>query len=95
MQDPDAPGGTYTHWIITGIDPRRTSLAEGERPPGAREGRAGDGKDHYAGPCPPAGKPHHYRFTVYALKRATGPNIDAIVANAASQGRLVGTFAKP
>ena len=94
VQDPDAPGGNFTHWIITGIDPRRTSLGEGERPPGVREGRASDGKDHYVGPCPPPGKPHHYRFTVYALRRATAPSIDAIVANASSQGRLVGTFAR-
>src|SRR5205085_6200959 len=47
VQDPDAPGGTFTHWIIASIDRGRTQLAEGERPSGAVEGVASDNQAHY------------------------------------------------
>ena len=69
VDDPDAPRGTYVHWVAVGIDPAHTELAEGALPPGARQGRNSAGKAAYSGPCPPGGPPHHYRFTVYALKR--------------------------
>jgi Raf kinase inhibitor-like YbhB/YbcL family protein len=102
LDDPDAPRGTYVHWIVVALDPARTTLAEGALPPGARQVRNSAGKAAYAGPCPPSGPPHHYRFTVYALQREAevggdaGPEaaIAAIEAAATARGRLVGTFAR-
>jgi Raf kinase inhibitor-like YbhB/YbcL family protein len=66
-EDPDAPGGTFVHWVAWGIDP-----ASGVLPPdggaGIRLGRNGFGELGFGGPCPPPGHgPHHYEFTLYAL----------------------------
>jgi Raf kinase inhibitor-like YbhB/YbcL family protein len=66
VDDPDAPRGTFTHWLAWGIDPAAGGLAEGERPP--REGRNDFGTVGYRGPCPPRGHgPHRYRFRLHAL----------------------------
>jgi Raf kinase inhibitor-like YbhB/YbcL family protein len=100
VDDPDAPRGTYVHWVVLGIDPTRTELAEGALPPGARQARNSAGDAAYAGPCPPGGPAHHYRFTVYALQRPldvgddASPEaaIQAIEAAATARGRLVGTY---
>jgi Raf kinase inhibitor-like YbhB/YbcL family protein len=102
VDDPDAPRGTYVHWVIVGIDPASTELAEGAVPPGARQVGNSAGKAAYAGPCPPGGAPHHYRFTVYALQRRADVGADAspeaaiqaIEAAATARGRLVGTFGR-
>jgi Raf kinase inhibitor-like YbhB/YbcL family protein len=102
VDDPDAPRGTYVHWVVTGIDPARATLAEGTVPPAARQLRNSAGTVAYTGPCPPGGPAHHYRFTVYALRRPAGvagdagprEAIEAIEAAAAARGRLVGTFAR-
>jgi Raf kinase inhibitor-like YbhB/YbcL family protein len=102
VDDPDAPRGTYVHWVVVGIDPARTELAEGAVPPGARQLRNSAGTAAYTGPCPPGGPPHHYRFTVYALQRTAAvagdaspeAAIQAIEAAAAARGRLVGTFGR-
>jgi Raf kinase inhibitor-like YbhB/YbcL family protein len=65
VEDPDAPRGTFVHWVAWGIDPARPELDSGTEPPGA--GTNGFGRRSYGGPCPPRGKPHRYVFTVYAL----------------------------
>jgi len=66
VDDPDAPVGTFTHWLAWGIEPDRTGLGEGERPP--REGRNDFGAPGYRGPCPPPGHgPHRYVFRLLAL----------------------------
>ena len=66
VDDPDAPGGTFTHWLAWGIDPVPGILAEGAAPPG--EGRNGFGGRGYRGPCPPRGDgPHRYVFRMFAL----------------------------
>jgi len=65
VDDPDAPVGTFTHWLAWGIDPGGT-LAEGEAAP--REGRNDFGEVGYRGPCPPPGHGRHrYFFRLYAL----------------------------
>ncbi|MFE9453803.1 YbhB/YbcL family Raf kinase inhibitor-like protein [Streptomyces sp. NPDC006739] len=70
LQDPDAPNGPFTHWLVWDIDPRTTHLSAGQRPPGAAEGRNGFGRTGYGGPCPPHGdRPHHYVLTGYATDR--------------------------
>ena len=102
VDDPDAPGGTYVHWVVTGLDPARPRLAEGTVPPGARQLPNSGGSAAYTGPCPPGGPAHHYRFTVYALERSpevagdADPEaaVQAIEAAATARGRLVATFGR-
>jgi Raf kinase inhibitor-like YbhB/YbcL family protein len=99
VDDPDAPGGTFVHWVLSGIPAGQTELASGAVPQGAVEGRNSAGSG-YTGPCPPSGPAHHYRFTIYALDRSPGVQADTdperaiadIQAAATAQGRLVGTF---
>ncbi|MFE7210690.1 YbhB/YbcL family Raf kinase inhibitor-like protein [Streptomyces sp. NPDC057611] len=69
VEDQDAPGGTFTHWLVWNMDPHTTSLPTGATPPGAAQGRNDFLKTGYSGPCPPPGKPHRYVFTVYAADR--------------------------
>jgi hypothetical protein len=64
VDDPDAPVGTFTHWLACGIDPAIDGLGEGQ--PAPREGRNGFGTSGYAGPCPPHGR-HRYFFRLHAL----------------------------
>jgi Raf kinase inhibitor-like YbhB/YbcL family protein len=101
VEDPDAPGGTFVHWTVYGIDPAARGLKEGAVPPTAHEGENSAGKRGYAGPCPPNGdQPHHYVFTLYALKAqakleqgASPGEVRAAVAQAAvARGRLTGLF---
>jgi Raf kinase inhibitor-like YbhB/YbcL family protein len=102
VDDPDAPRGTYVHWVPLGLDPASTKLAEATVPPGGRQARNSAGEATYAGPCPPGGPAHHYRFTVYALQRKADVGGDAspeaaiaaIEAAATARGRLVGTFGR-
>jgi Raf kinase inhibitor-like YbhB/YbcL family protein len=71
VDDPDAPVGTFTHWLAWGIDPAGSGLAEGERAP--REGRNDFGQTGYRRPCPPRGHgSHHYFFRLYALSAEPG-----------------------
>jgi Raf kinase inhibitor-like YbhB/YbcL family protein len=98
VTDPDAPNGTYVHWVVFNIDPTTRSLPAGEVPPGARQARNSAGHARYDGPCPPSGT-HHYRFTVYVLRTPTTLDdgvdttraLDAIDAKAVGRGTLVGT----
>lgn len=64
--DPDAPGGTFTHWIIWNIDPKTAELGDGKVGAGVVEGANDFGKNGYGGPCPPSGT-HRYYFRVFAL----------------------------
>jgi Raf kinase inhibitor-like YbhB/YbcL family protein len=64
VDDPDAPVGTFTHWLAWGIEPSADGLDEGQAAP--REGRNGFGTTGYAGPCPPRGR-HRYFFRLHAL----------------------------
>jgi Raf kinase inhibitor-like YbhB/YbcL family protein len=70
--DPDAPAGTWTHWVIYDLPPSLNNLPENtpkvdELPDGAQQGRNDFKKIGYNGPCPPPGKPHRYYFKLYAL----------------------------
>jgi Raf kinase inhibitor-like YbhB/YbcL family protein len=69
--DPDAPGGTFTHWVLFNIPPHVTELPEDVRrdetlPNGACQGRNDFDRIGYGGPCPPGGT-HRYYFRLYAL----------------------------
>jgi Raf kinase inhibitor-like YbhB/YbcL family protein len=66
VDDPDAPVGTFTHWLGWGLDPGAERLGEGEAAP--VEGRNDFGTSGYRGPCPPPGHGRHrYSFRLYAL----------------------------
>jgi Raf kinase inhibitor-like YbhB/YbcL family protein len=66
VDDPDAPVGTFTHWVAWGIDPAAEMLEEGQSP--AIEGANDFGTTGYRGPCPPPGHgPHRYSFRLHAL----------------------------
>jgi len=66
VDDPDAPSGTFVHWLAWGIDPGQGRLEEGEAAPA--EGAGGFGDTGYRGPAPPPGHgPHRYFFRLYAL----------------------------
>lgn len=92
--DPDAPTGSgWWHWVVYDIPPSVTSLPEGagsagaQLPPGSVQGRNDFGTSGYGGPCPPAGdRPHHYVFTVYALKT---DSIEAAPSSSAARIALV------
>jgi len=107
--DPDAPGGTFVHWVLWGIPGSRTSLPEGLSPAerlaelgSARQGRNGFGKTGYRGPCPPPGKPHRYFFRLYALSAAidAAPGAarrqidEAMKGHVLAQGEIVGTYGR-
>jgi Raf kinase inhibitor-like YbhB/YbcL family protein len=70
--DPDAPVGTWTHWIIWNIPPEAVALSEGVPKndilkDGTRQGYNDFKRIGYGGPCPPPGKPHRYFFRLYAM----------------------------
>ena len=66
VEDPDAPGGTFHHWVLFNMNPRTTDLKENSVPVIATQGRNDFGELEYGGPKPPSGE-HHYSFNVYAL----------------------------
>jgi Raf kinase inhibitor-like YbhB/YbcL family protein len=77
LEDPDAPGGTFTHWLVYGLDPGETALPEGvpdggtvAGPPELRQGTNDFGAAGYGGPCPPGGQTHSYVFRLLALDQA-------------------------
>lgn len=67
VDDPDAPGRTFVHWTLWNIDPTVRDIPENSVPAGAVQGLNDFGDVHWGGPCPPPGKPHHYRFRAFAL----------------------------
>jgi Raf kinase inhibitor-like YbhB/YbcL family protein len=72
VDDPDAPGGTFDHWIVWNIPPNTTKLSEGATElfvegSQVKEGTNGFGDSNYGGPCPPPGRSHRYFFKLFAL----------------------------
>ena len=66
VDDPDAPMGTWVHWVVWNIDPKTNEIAENSVPKGALQGFNDFKKQNYGGPCPPSGT-HRYFFKLYAL----------------------------
>src|SRR5207249_20350 len=71
-EDPDAPRGTWTHWVLVNIPAESRGLKEGfskeaTEPDGSVQGTNDFGNTGYGGPAPPPGKPHRYFFKLYAL----------------------------
>jgi Raf kinase inhibitor-like YbhB/YbcL family protein len=105
MDDPDAPRGVFTHWVLYNLPRDARELSEGvpgvERlPSGALQGVNDFGRVGYGGPCPPPGPAHRYRFTLYALDTALnlGPRatkqavLDAMRGHVLAEGQLIGTY---
>jgi Raf kinase inhibitor-like YbhB/YbcL family protein len=100
MDDPDAPSGTFTHWVVFNLPVTGRGITNGRIPAGAAQAQNGRGQAAYTGPCPPSGT-HHYRFTVYAepkrLSLQAGASLPealaAIRSNPLASGRLTGLFA--
>jgi len=98
--DPDAPGGLFTHWLVWNILPQTNSIAEGSAPRGM-QGRNDFGKSGYGAPCPPSGM-HRYYFRVFALDReldlrsgAKRSQLDAAMkGHVIAQGELIGRYAR-
>jgi Raf kinase inhibitor-like YbhB/YbcL family protein len=98
MSDPDAPGGTFIHWVAYNIPPTTSSLPAGVPrtsaiPGGGTNGANGVGQIGYKGPCPPPGKVHHYHFRLYAVdsKLNLGDGADASAVESAIRDRVVGS----
>jgi Raf kinase inhibitor-like YbhB/YbcL family protein len=66
MDDPDAPGGTWVHWLVWNIPPETGAFDKNHVPEGAVQGKNSWGHPGYGGPCPPSGS-HRYFFKLYAL----------------------------
>ena len=105
VTDPDAPGGTFIHWVAYNIPPGTRGIPAGAPgknvlPAGSLQGMNDMGRQGYGGPCPPKGKPHHYHFTVYALDSAislTGKRegrmlAEVLAGHILAQGELVGLY---
>jgi hypothetical protein len=99
MVDLDAD---FVHWVMFAISPTRTSLAEGEVPPGAIQWPNAFGDDGYGGPCPPGGETHTYLFTVHALNQqvevaddATATEVvDLLNQTSILESSISGTYAR-
>lgn len=81
VDDPDAPSGTFTHWVVLDIPTTTSATNRGEVPAGGTVGLNSAGEASYAGMCPPDGS-HDYRFTVFALDAPTGLESGASVEDA-------------
>ncbi len=94
--DPDAPMGTWVHWVVYGIPPETRALAEGvpktETPAsGAKQGITDFRSVGYGGPAPPPGKPHRYFFKLYALdtELTLGPRMTKKDVERAMEGHIL------
>ena len=105
MDDPDAPGGVFTHWLLFNLPADSRELPEAVPPhneltSGALQGKNNFGQIGYGSPCPPPGLAHHYRFTLYALDQPlelmAGASrkqvLDAITGHILAWGQLVGIY---
>ena len=92
MDDPDAPGGIWVHWVIYNIPSDTRELAKGmpiagTLPDGSRQGTSDFGKTGYGGPCPPSGT-HRYYFKAYALD--TVPDLQSGASKAQLENAMQG-----
>lgn len=103
--DPDAPRGTWVHWVLYDLDPKTTSLPENVAkdragPAGSKQGTNDFKRIGYGGPCPPPGAPHRYFFKLFAIDKSLGWDAGAAKADVmraleghiVGQGELIGTF---
>lgn len=109
VDDPDAPGGTWVHWVLYGLPASVTSLPSGvptepeiAQPVTAKQGLNDFGRSGYGGPCPPEGPAHRYFFQLYALDAdvdvppgaAKGVLLRAMKGHVLEEARLVGRYGR-
>lgn len=105
VDDPDAPGGVFTHWVLFNLPASVRQLGEGVAAQERLQNRTLQGKNDfgrigYSGPCPPRGPAHRYRFTLYALDKPLDSKpgaskkqiVDAMKGHILAQGQLTGTY---
>jgi Raf kinase inhibitor-like YbhB/YbcL family protein len=105
--DPDAPRGTWVHWVLFDLPSDAMELPEGvpadaALASGAKQGTNDFGKFGYGGPAPPRGKPHRYFFKLYALDAALAlpegaakPQVErAMQGHVLAEAQVVGTYAR-
>ena len=105
VDDPDAPGGVFTHWVLFNIPVNIYHFGEGiptqeQLENGALQGKNDFGRTGYGGPCPPSGSSHMYRFSIYALDKRLNLKagaskkqvIDAMRGHILAQGQLTGMY---
>lgn len=92
MDDPDAPMGTWVHWVLWNIPPGTNAIPEGTEPDGSVSGRNSWGRTGYGGPSPPSGT-HRYFFKLYALDNELDlpPTADKAALERAMAGHILGT----
>jgi len=106
MDDPDAPGGTWVHWVLFNIPASASGLpeafpADATFPDGSMSGQNSWGRTGYGGPCPPSGT-HRYFFKLYALDEmlaisagaSKGELEKSMTGHILAKGELMGTFTK-
>ncbi len=99
VDDPDAPGKTYSHWIVWNISPETSFIEEGQSFQGPTEGMNDSGTNSYTGPCPPSGV-HHYHFKLFALDKTLEDNpslgkedVESLMeGNVIDSTELIGTY---
>lgn len=91
MDDPDAPAGTWVHWVIWNIPPQTREIKENSLPSGGVQGMNSWKRNRYGGPCPPSGT-HRYFFRLYALDITLNlpPSSTKAALEAAMQGHIIG-----
>lgn len=107
LEDPDAPSGTFTHWVLYDLPAGAQQLPENvpktdDLSTGGRQGRNDFRRTGYGGPCPPPGKPHRYFFRLHALNSALNLPAgasrreleSAMRGRVLSQAELMGKFAR-
>jgi Raf kinase inhibitor-like YbhB/YbcL family protein len=105
--DPDAPRGTFTHWVAFNLPSAQQVLSEGTPthvtlPDGGGQGTNDFGRTGYGGPAPPPGKPHRYFFRLYAVDDvlplkagATKPQVlSALKGHILGEALLMGTYGR-
>jgi Raf kinase inhibitor-like YbhB/YbcL family protein len=101
VDDPDAPGGLFTHWLVWNIDRKTSVIAENTVPKGAVKGTNDFGETGYGGPQPPSGT-HRYYFKIFVLDQPLSlpagtkrRELDkAMKGHVVAQGQLMGRFSK-
>ena len=105
VDDPDAPAGTWVHWVIYDLPAQTKELTEGTAktetlPNGTKQGVNDFHRIGYSGPCPPPGLPHRYFFKLYALDAPTDLNpratkqqlLEAMKGHVLAQTELFGRY---
>lgn len=101
MDDPDAPMGTFVHWVLYNIPPSTSEIKEDSMPGEASVGRNSGGRSDYIGPCPPSGT-HRYFFKLYALDSVLSLDgnsgkkevEDAMTGHILEQAQLIGLYSR-